>query len=524
MSDLREGLSAECVNGGKSGKGGKDGKGVNGGKGLNIGARSFINSLLVIFVLMVVTYVLTLVIPGGEYARVTDAAGNTVIDTGAGFRSVEGGLPFRRWLLSPFLVLTAEGGGTLIAVILFLIVIGGIFNALSRGGLMEHMLGRIVARYAASRYRLLALITLFFMAMGALIGSFEECVPLVPIATALALSLGWDVLTGLGMSLLAVGSGFASGVCNPFTVGVAQGLAGLPMFSGLWFRAIAFVLIYGLLMAFLIRHARRVDKGAGAAASAGDPGQSAATLAEDPGRSAAALAGDPGRSAAAGDQKASRRMDSGLRLFVVLLAAGIALVIASAFIRALQSYTMVIVAAVFLVAGVSATLVAGMKPGELFRDFGSGIAAIFPAIFMILMASSIKYTLTEGRILDTILHWAVTAAGDLPRWSIILFIYLIALVMNFFIASGSAKAFLLIPLIVPMARIFNIAPQLCIVAYAFGDGFSNVFYPTNPVLLISLGLAGESYGGWARWTWKFQALNLLLTGLILLAGLAIGYR
>ena len=149
--------------------------------------------------------------------------------------------------------------------------------------------------------------------------------------------------------------------------------------------------------------------------------------------------------------------------------------------------------------------------------------SIFPAVIMILMASSIKFTLEEAHVLDTILHGAVCLAETLPQWAVILFIYLIVLVMNFFIPSGSAKAFMLIPLIVPMAQIFGISTQLCIVAFAFGDGFSNVLYPTNPALLISLGLADISYGDWFKWSWKFQLLNLLLTSLLLLFGLAVGY-
>lgn len=142
---------------------------------------------------------------------------------------------------------------------------------------------------------------------------------------------------------------------------------------------------------------------------------------------------------------------------------------------------------------------------------------------MILMANSIKYTMVEGNVLDTILNGAISIAETLPRWSVILFIYLITLVMNFFIASGSAKAFLLMPLIVPVAEVFGISAQLCVVAYAFGDGFSNVFYPTNPVLLISLGMVNVDYGKWAKWSIKFQVMNLLLTSGLLLLGLAIGY-
>ena len=111
----------------------------------------------------------------------------------------------------------------------------------------------------------------------------------------------------------------------------------------------------------------------------------------------------------------------------------------------------------------------------------------------------------------------------MPKWIAILFIYLIVLIMNFFIPSGSAKAFMLIPLIVPLAQIFGVSTQLCIVAFAFGDGFSNVIYPTNPALLISLGLADVSYGKWFKWSAPFQALNLALTSGLLLLGYFIGF-
>jgi uncharacterized ion transporter superfamily protein YfcC len=177
----------------------------------------------------------------------------------------------------------------------------------------------------------------------------------------------------------------------------------------------------------------------------------------------------------------------------------------------------------FLLAGIVSTLLCGMSGKQLGKTFFEGISGIFPAVLMILMASSIKFTLEEAQVLDTLLHSAVGLAETLPKWTIILFIYFIVLAMNFFIPSGSAKAFMLIPLIVPMAQIFGISPLLCVVAFAFGDGFSNVFYPTNPVLLISLGLANVDYGKWVKWSWKFQALNLILTSGLLLFGLMIGY-
>lgn len=461
-------------------------------KGLNISARSFITALLILFALMLLTYILTLVLPGGEYKRIADSAGNMVIDTQAGYTPVEGGLPFYKWLLSPFLVLTAEGSGTIIAVIAFLLVIGGIFNSLDRCGLMLYMLKRVVRRFGHARYMLMAVVVLFFMAMGSFIGSFEEVIPLVPIVVSLAVGLGWDALIGVGMSLLAAGCGFSAGVCNPFTVGIAQELAGLPMFSGIWLRVVSFLVVYILLLFFLRSHAKKIEQ----------------PLSGD-------LAGE--------DFCPSASMDRALALFGGLLGLGILLVLSSSFITALQDYTMVIVAAMFLAAGLASTLAAGMSPGKLGSSFFNGLVSVLPAVLMILMASSIKYTLTEAKILDTILYYAVAAAGTLPRWVVILFLYLVVLVMNFFIPSGSAKAFLLMPLILPVAQIFELSPQLCVMAYAFGDGFSNVLYPTNPVLLISLGLAGVSYGRWFKWTWKFQAVILICTSLLLLFGLAVGY-
>ena len=142
-------------------------------KGLNISTKSFLTSILVIFVLMLASYVLTLVIPGGMYSRTPDENGNLLIDTGGGFSYVDGGIPFWKWLLSPILVLSASGSGTLIAVIAFLLVIGGVFSALERCGLTKYMLNKIAHHFSALRYRLMALIILFFMAMGAMIGSFE---------------------------------------------------------------------------------------------------------------------------------------------------------------------------------------------------------------------------------------------------------------------------------------------------------------------------------------------------------------
>ncbi|MBR5741823.1 MAG: hypothetical protein IKX91_04630, partial [Firmicutes bacterium] len=331
---------------------------------LSVSAKHFVTSILVVAVLMIAAYVATLLLPCS-------------------------GIPFQKWILSPFLVLGSDGAGTLIAVIVFLLVIGGIFTALDKSGLMRFILDSLAARYARKKYKMLAAVMAFFMAMGALIGSFEEVVPLVPLAVALAIKLGWDNRTGLAMSLLAVGCGFASGVSNPFTVGVAQGLAGLPMFSGVWLRLVSFALIYALLFLFVRAHAKKIDRFADGVVETAD-----GTFAEE----------------------LSPEIASGLRkgakLFGGILGAGILICLLSGVVPALQDYTMIIVAVMFLAAGIASTLASGMSFGELAKCFGKGVVSMLPAVLMILMASSIKYTLETAGALALLLDGAIGAAAS----------------------------------------------------------------------------------------------------------------
>ena len=388
----------------------------------SVGVKSFITAIVVIFAMMVLTYALTFMIPGG-------------------------GIPFWKWALSPILVLFGEDSGSMIAIIVLLLVLGGVFNCLDKYGVLRVLLDKITDRFGHRKKVLLAVIPLFFMVLGSVAGTYEEVVPLVPVVVALAIRFGWDALTGLGMSILAAGCGFAAGVCNPFTIGVAQELVDLPMFSGMWFRILNFVIIYAFLVVFLFVHANRVERPI--------------------------------------EQMEEEKHTS--------------------YKREKPRYYM------------------DSKWKRLSETFIQGVVGVLPGVLPILMANSIRYILIEGNILDVLLQGAISMAAEMPRWKVVLFIYILVLFLNFFIPSGSAKAFLLMPLIVPAAQAFDISAQLCIVAFAFGDGFSNVFYPTNPVLLISLRLVNVSYEKWMVWCGKFQIANLLLTSWLLLLGLAIGY-
>lgn len=469
--------------------------------GVGISVKSFVTAMVMLFGLMVLTYLLTFFIPGGEYKRIL-AGGQEQVLPGT-FAYVDARLPFWKWLLSPVLVLGADGGSTMIAIIIFLLVIGGIFHCMDKSGLMYYMLLVISHKYEKKKYQMLMVIVLFFMCMGSFVGSFEESVPLVPIVAALAVSMGWDVLVGLGMSILAIGCGFSTGICNPFTVGVAQQLSGLPMFSGAALRILAFAVIYCCLVFFLIRYAKKVEKSPEKSALYGkDVPMTYGSVLQDE------FVPDPDKA-------------RGLKRFVMIMGCGIVMIFASGFVPFLQGIIMPLIAVLFLTAGLCAVRAGRMSWGQIGKYFKDGAVSLLPAILLILMAGSVKYTLVEAKILDTILYQVSGFIETMPGGAAVLLLYGFVLLMNFFIASGSAKAFLMMPLITPITDFCHVSRQLGVLAFAFGDGFSNVFYFTNPVLLISLGLVGVSYGTWAKWSVKFQLAVLVVTGLILLGAAAL---
>jgi uncharacterized ion transporter superfamily protein YfcC len=340
---------------------------------------------------------------------------------------------------------------------------------------------------------------------------------------ALSLRLGWDRLQGLAMSLLAVGCGFSVGVMNPFTTGIAQTIAGLPIFSGAWLRIICFVLVYICLMGFLLLNARRCER-AGVANRFGLESTLSANTRRDK-QSDSPTASPTDIASISAGHPANPSINKALRTFVIIFCIGIAAIIACSIIPlpGLSDLVFPVTALTFLLCGIVAPLVAGCGLRQLAKWFASGIKAIAPGALLVLMASSISYMLTEGQVLDTLIYYSNNFLVDKPGWLTILGIYLLVLLLEFAIPSGSAKAFLLMPLLAPLVDLIGIPRQLAVLAYIFGDGFSNVLYPTNPALLIALSLGGLSYGQWVKRTWPFFLLILVLTSVILVISLAIGY-
>jgi uncharacterized ion transporter superfamily protein YfcC len=474
--------------------------------GAQISQRAFIQSLAILFVLMMIAGILTIVVPAGQYNRI-QIDGRETIDP-ASFQFVEKpDYPLWRWFIAPVEVLGSSSGLTVIVIIVVLFFAGGAFAVMDKTGTLRAFIGRIVRRFQNRKYSLLWIVSLAFMFLGATLGTFEEVVLLVPVMIALSYSLGWDALVGLGMSILATNMGFSAAISNPYTLGVSQQLAGLPLFSGAWFRILIFLAIYLIFGSFLSTYARKIDR---------NP-QSSLVYGEDNAEREKYKSMDT--AFAQEDPQQNRAMNFfGFLLILIFLT-----MLAGPFVPAISDYALPLVGILFLVGGLGAGFLSGANSKTVWRGLVEGLGGLAPSIPLILMAASIRYIIDSGKVTDTILHAAAEPFTQLGAFPPALVVYALALGIEFFIASGSAKAFLMMPIVLPLADLIGVTRQTAVLAYIFGDGFSNLAYPTNPVLLISLGLTIVSYPTWIRWTAKLWLWVVLATVAFLGIAVAIHF-
>ncbi len=475
--------------------------------GIQISKKAFIQALLIIFLLMMLAGILTRVLPSGKFDRVEEAGRGEVIVPDSFTFTDQPGLPVWRWFTAPVEVFFSPDGVTILGIIVFILLVGVAFAVMERSGILGFALSSIVRRFGERKYTLLLVLTFFFMALGGFFGLLEEVVPLVPIMIALAYSLGWDSLTGLGISILAANVGFSTAVFNFFTIGIAQQLAGLPLFSGWAPRLVLFGAVYALTAYFLTRYAKGVEK---------DP-QTSPVYEEDLGKERPV-----GRVQEELNSKEQLHMKRAATFMAVMFGLILVIVMTFSWIEGLNALAMPLSGLLFLAGGVGAGLIAGIGK-QAWKAAWEGFLGIAPAIPLLMMAASVKLIISSGGIIDTILYYASQSFSSTSPFAAALAIYGLTLVLELFVSSGSAKALLIIPLIVPLGDLVGVNRQISVSAFAFGDGFSNLVYPTNALLLIALSLTVIPYHKWLKWVLRLWALVLPATLIFLALAVALDY-
>ncbi len=475
----------------------------SGGFGLKLSPKNIIGICFLLVLIMAFVGTLTQIIPRGVYE--VDAEGMIINGT---YKEIDFKLPVWKIIASPILIFTSENIGTGIVIALFIVLLGGTFLILDERNIVKYIMSVIVKKFEKKKYILLCSVIFVCMGFSSIAGILEETVTLVPVTVAISLALGWDALVGVMMSFGAVAFGFAAATFNPFNVVTVQKLISIPVFSGLWMRLIMFALSYLVLVLFTFTYAKKIEK---------DPTKS---LCAD----SHAQQSEQFKLGDIDEILKDKNLKKAAITFLSFMSSALVCV-ALDFIFSLNGYlSMGGMAVLFTSGGLLAGRVTGLKGKKLAKSFFSGVVTISPALPLIFFILATTYILQEGMIVDTILHSVYSVVAGVTPYRAVLLIFFFVTFLEFFIGSGTAKAFLIMPIVAPLARLTGISGNTLVLTYCMGDGFTNLLYPTGGLIIIALGLVNISYGKWLKFSWKLFLGQLLVSVAIMHFAIFIGYK
>ena len=518
------------------------------------------DTFVIIFCVLLFCAALTWFLPGGEYVAGADGSrtfveSESVPQTWQVFSSVFEGF-----------VQQAE-------IIIFVLIIGGAFWVVNSTKAVDTGILKFISRAQSLERKpffkkigvgnvVIVLIMLLFGLFGAVFGMSEETIAFVAIVIPLAISLGYDSITGVCMVYFAAHVGFAGAMLNPFTIGIAQKMSDLPLFSGMGYRTVCWVILMLIAISIVLIYAARVKR---------DPSRSpmyhedehwrrqAAEVASETGAETSSVESE-GRK---GGSRLSAWVVFGLTavavlLFCIFYAADCHVKLGSSSIDAplllwivfglyllsslwslrssekmfilnmlLSSILFLIVgvlgygwyiseiAALFLALAIASGFAYGYDADTIVKQFMAGAKDIFSAALVIGVAAGIIVILKDGRVVDTILHSLAQGLDGTSRVGALSTMYGIQTFINLFIPSASAKAAITMPIMAPFSDLIGVSRQATVLAFQFGDGFTNMITPCSGVLLAVLSVARIPYTKWFSWVWKFILL-LILVGFVLL--------
>lgn len=454
----------------------------------------------------------TWVVPSGEYqreARVIDGRERTVVVPGTYQReakavSMESALlggDAPEGMVAPvgllgFLTATPRGLEEAADIVFFIFMIGGTFGILQRTGTIPAAIGALLDRFGHSAPLLTVLIMLAIAVGGSTLGMGEEFIPLIPMFLVVSHRLGYDRIYGLALVMLSSSIGFAAATTNPFTVNIAQGIAELPINSGLGLRLVFFVLAMTITIAYVLRYGARI-KANPAASWVADDNQSMAEYTLD-------------------DHPFTIRHK--LTLFLCGSIFGLML-------WGVQTRDWWIndMNGGFLLMGIVAAITCRLSLEETTRAYVRGLENMVVAALVVGFARAITVVLEDGKILDTLVHGAAGVLSSLPPYLSVEGMFLFQSALNILIPSGSGQAAATMPLMVPLADVLGLTRQTAVLAFQFGDGLSNALIPTSGVLMAMLTLAKIPYSKWLRFMLPLFLILSALAAVFLLVAVAIGY-
>ena len=405
--------------------------------------------------------------------------------------------------------------GTAVGIIAFILIAGGSFGVVLRTGAVENGILTMIRKTKGKESLLLPLLFLLFSLGGAIFGMGEEAIPFAMIIVPIVIAMGYDAVTGILITYAATQIGFATSWMNPFSVAIAQGVAGVPLMSGAGFRIFMWVFFTVLGIVFTWFYAKRIKK--------------------NPLKSVSYDSDRYFREDFEAREMENREFTIGhILVLLTVLAAVIWVVWGVVGYGVGNGYYIPSIATVFFIMGLVTAIIAGIFKlnGMTFNDsadaFRKGAADLVGAALIVGMAKGIILVLGGDdtgtpNVLNTILYGMGSVLSGLPEVLSAWFMYLFQSIFNFFVVSGSGQAALTMPLMAPLAEIVGVTKQVAVLAFQLGDGFTNLIVPTSGCLMGVLGVARLDWGNWVKFQIKFQGLLAVFGTLFIILAVLIGF-
>jgi len=443
---------------------------------------------VLVFSILILCAVLTYIIPAGVFDTIE---GSKNIDP-ATFHYVEN-TPISVW---EFLQSIFSGMKKQSSVILFVFIIGGYFQIITDTGAIDSAIGAIVSKFGSKAMLVIPLIMVFMSAFGASGAMANAIVAFIPLGLALAKNLKLDPICAVAIIYLACYSGFAASPICPVTLQLAQSIAEVPILSGTGFRVCVWLVVMSATIWYVLRYARRV---------ASDPSKSALDKIEFPFE----------------ENEKNVNIKFGARQLAILLivAAGFVFYVWGALNFSWDTDKM---AAIMLATSLMSAAISGMNPEEISKSFVNGCKSMTFGAIIVGVASAISVVITDGQIIHTIIYGLSKPLAALPSTLAAVCMFLVNLVFNFFVPSGSGQAAIVMPLMAPMADVLGLTRQVAVCAYQWGDGMSNIIIPTAGTVMACLGIAKVPFEKWVKFLAPLFGIWTLIGCLGMVAAVVIG--
>ena len=458
------------------------------------------NTYLLIFSIIVITAMLTWIIPSGQYNR-TELNGREIVVSDSYHHVDKNPQGIGAILKAPIRGFTDKSAAMIVG---FVLIVGGVFGVLEKTKAIDAAIKAVAEAHNRSRAIEILYIPLFmtiFSIGGGSFGMGEEVIPFILIFVPLSLALGYDSVVGVAIPFVGAGAGFAGAFLNPFTIGIAQQIADLPLFSGIGYRLICWVICTAIAISFVMIYAAKVKK---------HPEKSITFDIDEEKR----------RNLHIGDLENFSGISRRHKFTLWTFAAGMIGMIYG--VLTFQWYIEEI-CAVFFLTGILIGIVGKLTVKEFTDAFVAGAKDMVSTALIIVLARGILIIAEDGRIIDTMLCSLANKIDHLHPIISSQAMFVIHTIINFFVPSGSAKAALTMPIMIPLADLVGVSRQTAVLAFQFGDGFSNMIIPTSGITMGVLTLSGISWEKWAKWLLPLEIIFLIVGFILLIPPILIGW-